>query len=57
MPAPAFFAYLGVDSIATSAEETRDPSRDMPIGIIGSLVLRKTNLTPSALFAAPGCIL
>nr|WP_092070084.1 amino acid permease [Dendrosporobacter quercicolus]NSL48120.1 amino acid permease [Dendrosporobacter quercicolus DSM 1736]SDM06051.1 amino acid/polyamine/organocation transporter, APC superfamily [Dendrosporobacter quercicolus] len=34
-----FFAYLGVDSIATSAEETRDPSRDMPIGIIGSLAV------------------
>lgn len=34
-----FFAYLGVDSIATAAEETRDPSRDMPQGIIGSLAV------------------
>lgn len=34
-----FFAYLGVDSVATSAEETRNPSRDMPIGIIGSLAV------------------
>lgn len=34
-----FFAYLGVDSIATAAEETHNPSRDMPIGIIGSLAV------------------
>lgn len=34
-----FFAYLGVDSVAAAAEETRNPKRDMPIGIIGSLVV------------------
>lgn len=34
-----FFAYLGVDSVATAAEETHNPSRDMPIGIIGSLAV------------------
>ena len=34
-----FFAYLGVDSIATAAEETRNPSRNMPFGIIGSLAV------------------
>lgn len=34
-----FFAYLGVDSIATAAEETHNPSRDMPLGIIGSLAV------------------
>ena len=34
-----FFAYLGVDSVATAAEETRNPARDMPIGIIASLVV------------------
>lgn len=34
-----FFAYLGVDSIAAAAEETRNPKRDMPIGIIGSLAV------------------
>lgn len=34
-----FFAYLGVDSIATAAEETHNPSRDMPVGIIGSLAV------------------
>lgn len=34
-----FFAYLGFDSVATAAEETKNPTRDMPIGIIGSLVI------------------
>ncbi|WP_280371898.1 amino acid permease [Nocardia wallacei] len=34
----AFFAYLGFDIVATSAEETRDPRRDLPWGIIGSVV-------------------
>lgn len=34
-----FFAYLGVDSVATAAEETKNPNRDMPIGIIGSLLI------------------
>ncbi len=34
-----FFAYIGFDAVATSAEECKDPSRDLPIGIIGSLVI------------------
>nr|NSL47998.1 amino acid permease [Dendrosporobacter quercicolus DSM 1736] len=34
-----FFAYLGFDAVATSAEECHNPSRDLPIGIIGSLVV------------------
>lgn len=34
-----FFAYLGVDSLATAAEETKNPRRDMPLGIIASLVI------------------
>jgi basic amino acid/polyamine antiporter, APA family len=34
-----FFAYLGFDAVSTSAEETRNPQRDLPIGIIGSLVI------------------
>jgi basic amino acid/polyamine antiporter, APA family len=34
-----FFAYIGFDAISTTAEETRDPQRNMPIGIIGSLVI------------------
>ncbi|MGZ8177753.1 amino acid permease [Williamsia sp. SKLECPSW1] len=35
----AFFAYLGFDIVATSAEETKRPGRDMPWGIIGSVVV------------------
>jgi basic amino acid/polyamine antiporter, APA family len=34
-----FFAYIGFDAVSTVAEETRDPARDLPIGIIGSLVI------------------
>ena len=34
-----FFAYIGFDVVATTAEETRNPQRDMPIGIIGSLAI------------------
>jgi APA family basic amino acid/polyamine antiporter len=35
----AFYAYIGFDSVSTHAEEARNPSRDVPIGIIGSLTL------------------
>ncbi|HVE65666.1 MAG TPA: amino acid permease, partial [Thermoanaerobaculia bacterium] len=34
-----FFAYIGFDAVSTTAEEARNPKRDMPIGIIGSLVI------------------
>jgi APA family basic amino acid/polyamine antiporter len=34
-----FFAYIGFDAVSTTAEEARNPKRDMPIGIIGSLIL------------------
>ena len=34
-----FFAFIGFDIVATAAEETRNPKRDMPRGIIGSLVI------------------
>lgn len=34
-----FFAYIGFDIVATTAEETRNPQRDMPIGILGSLAI------------------
>ena len=34
-----FFAYIGFDAISTAAEECRKPSRDLPIGIIGSLLV------------------
>jgi APA family basic amino acid/polyamine antiporter len=33
-----FFAYIGFDAVSTAAQEARDPKRDMPIGILGSLV-------------------
>ncbi len=32
-----FFAYIGFDAVSTAAEETKDPQRSMPIGILGSL--------------------
>jgi APA family basic amino acid/polyamine antiporter len=32
-----FFAYIGFDAVSTAAEETKDPQRDMPIGILLSL--------------------
>ncbi|MBN8548823.1 MAG: amino acid permease, partial [Deltaproteobacteria bacterium] len=34
-----FFAYIGFDSVSTLAQETKDPQRAMPIGIIGSLIV------------------
>ncbi len=34
-----FFAYIGFDAVSTAAEETRNPQRDMPIGIIASLIV------------------
>ena len=37
-----FFAYIGFDIVATVAEETRNPQRDMPRGILGSLVVCAT---------------
>src|SRR4029453_1037485 len=37
-----FFAYIGFDSVSTHSEEARHPQRDVPIGIIVSLVLCTT---------------
>jgi basic amino acid/polyamine antiporter, APA family len=34
-----FFAYIGFDAISTAAEETRDPQRNMPIGILAGLAI------------------
>jgi APA family basic amino acid/polyamine antiporter len=34
-----FFAYIGFDAVSTAAQEARNPSRDMPLGIIGSLLI------------------
>ncbi|KAL3833702.1 hypothetical protein ACJIZ3_008438 [Penstemon smallii] len=33
-----FFAYVGFDAVSTMAEETKNPARDIPIGLIGSMV-------------------
>jgi basic amino acid/polyamine antiporter, APA family len=37
--AVVFFAYIGFDAVSTTAEEAKNPSRDLPIGIISSLVI------------------
>jgi APA family basic amino acid/polyamine antiporter len=37
-----FFAFIGFDIVATAAEETKRPQRDLPIGIIGSLAICTT---------------
>jgi APA family basic amino acid/polyamine antiporter len=34
-----FFAYIGFDAVSTAAQEARNPQRDMPIGILGSLAI------------------
>src|SRR3977135_2683535 len=41
MPGAAivFFAFIGFDAVSTTAEETKNPQRDMPIGIIASLII------------------
>jgi basic amino acid/polyamine antiporter, APA family len=36
--ASVFFAYIGFDAVSTAAQEARNPRRDMPVGILGSLV-------------------
>jgi len=37
--AVVFFAFIGFDVVATTAEETKNPQRDLPIGIFGSLII------------------
>ena len=34
-----FFAYIGFDAVSTAAQEAQNPQKDMPIGILGSLVV------------------
>jgi APA family basic amino acid/polyamine antiporter len=34
-----FFAYIGFDAVSTAAQESKDPKKDMPIGILGSLAI------------------
>ncbi|KFK28695.1 hypothetical protein AALP_AA7G034300 [Arabis alpina] len=37
--ATLFFAYIGFDAVSTMAEETKNPGRDIPIGLVGSMVV------------------
>lgn len=37
--AVVFFAYIGFDAVSTAAQEAKNPQRDMPIGILGSLII------------------
>jgi APA family basic amino acid/polyamine antiporter len=34
-----FFAYIGFDAVSTAAQETKNPQRDLPVGILGSLAI------------------
>ena len=34
-----FFAYIGFDAVSTAAQESRNPQKDMPVGILGSLLI------------------
>src|SRR6201999_878936 len=34
-----FFAFIGFDAVSTAAQEAKNPSKDMPIGILGSLII------------------
>ncbi|MBL8169054.1 MAG: amino acid permease [Acidobacteria bacterium] len=46
-----FFAYIGFDAVSTAAQEARNPQRDMPIGLLGSLLIC------TILFIAVACVL
>lgn len=37
-----FFAYVGFDAVSTMAEETKNPARDIPIGLVGSMIITTT---------------
>jgi basic amino acid/polyamine antiporter, APA family len=50
--ASIFFAYVGFDAVSTAAEETKNPQRNMPIGLIGSLAI----CTIFYIFVASGVI-
>jgi APA family basic amino acid/polyamine antiporter len=50
--ASIFFAYVGFDAVSTAAEETKNPQRNVPIGLIGSLVI----CTVFYLLAAGGAV-
>jgi APA family basic amino acid/polyamine antiporter len=64
--ASIFFAYVGFDAVATAAEETKDPQRNIPIGLIGSLAIctvfyllvapaRSARWAPSRSATPPAC--
>ncbi|KAM7524741.1 hypothetical protein LguiA_014643 [Lonicera macranthoides] len=47
-----YFAYGGFDNIATMAEETKNPSRDIPLGLLGSMsIITYTNIDPDAAYS------
>jgi APA family basic amino acid/polyamine antiporter len=58
-----FFAYIGFDAVSTTAEEVKNPQRDLPIGILGSLLVCTvlyivvtvvlTGMVPYSLLATP----
>ncbi|BAK64936.1 amino acid transporter [Sphingobium sp. SYK-6] len=54
--ASIFFAYVGFDAVSTAAEETRNPQRNMPIGLIGSLLFCTVFylLVAAGVIGAPG---
>ena len=37
--ATCFYAFIGFDAVSTAAQEAKNPKRDMPIGILGSLII------------------
>ncbi|KAF5197085.1 Cationic amino acid transporter [Thalictrum thalictroides] len=49
-----FFAYIGFDGVATLAEETKNPARDIPIGLIGSMSI---TITVYCLLAVTLCLM
>jgi len=49
-----FFAYIGFDVVATTAEEAKNPQRDLPIGILGSLAIC-TALYVGSPWSSPAC--
>jgi len=54
--ASIFFAYVGFDAVSTAAEETKNPQRNMPIGLIGSLAVCTVFylLVAAGVIGAPG---
>ena len=46
-----FFAYIGFDAVSTGAEEAKNPSRDLPIAIVGSLVICTVSTSSSSVAA------